>query len=173
MLFFFSFLPTDYAIVEMECFQSIEDIYIVKELFILRPGITFHYLFRPPYPKKEIPEQLKAVQKHCSKKIHGFKWDEGSTDYKYLQPILISKCAGAKLILTKGSEKKKFLEKILEPAVFDLSEVLFKRLDQIPEPSEFLTDCWYDHENFSCARKNAYKIFGWFDKISFMIKNLL
>jgi len=164
---------TDYTIVEMECFQSKESIYIVKELFIMRPGITSQYLFRPPYPKKEIPANMRAVQKYCTKKLHGFKWEDGATDYKYLHPILKFRCESAKLILTKGSEKIKFLENILERSVFDLDEVLFKRLDQIQTGTEFSTDCWYDHENFRCAKKNAYKIYEWFEKVLLMMNHFV
>ena len=132
--------------------------------------MTSQYLFRPPHPKKEIPTNMRAVQKYCTKKLHGFEWEDGGTDYKYLDSILVSRCQGIKLILTKGSEKKKFLEKILGRSVFDVDIVLFKRLNQIPTPSES-TDCWYDHQNFSCARTNAHKIFEWFENVLCMINN--
>lgn len=157
----------------MECFQSKEDIYIVKELFIMRPGATSQYLFRPPYPKEKIPENMEAVQKYCSEKIHGFQWHEGGTDHKYLHQVIKSQCGNGKLILTKGSEKKKFLEKVLQRSVFDVNEVLLKRLNEMPFPSESATDCWYGHENFSCAKVNAYKISEWFEKAKCMMRHFL
>lgn len=45
--------------------------------------------------------------------VHELKWSDGITDYLGLGIILKSRCKNEKIVLIKGSEKKRFLENLL------------------------------------------------------------
>lgn len=153
----------EYVIVEMQCFRNENNEFIVKELTILKEkGEAENFLFCPPYPKEELSSKIQRVNAYCTRKIHGFEWEEGRTDYSALGLILTSRCRNCKIIITKGSEKKKFLEKILDQKILDADEFIPGKYEDISTPAEFPGCPFHQgiHE-MNCSGKNAWKIHRW------------
>lgn len=148
----------------MQCFKSNDNELIVKELALKDEEKFRHFLFKPPYARGHLWPKTCRINDYCTRNIHGFKWEKGYDDYIALKLILKSHCRNKKFVLTKGSEKKRFLEKYLDLPVFDLDDMILKSFDALPPSADFL-ECPYQHNNYSCAGLNAYKIYEWFLKI--------
>lgn len=153
----------DWIIVEMQCFKSNTGNFIVKEMAFKTMEEDLVYLFRPPFSKRLLSKRTRRVNNYCTTNFHGLKWETGDIDYGYLKDILRSRCHNFCNILTQGSEKKSFLEKILCRPVID---VQLPALNSLPSPPD-LGKCPSEHEDFFCARENASKISYWLSKNCF------
>ena len=142
----------------MQCFKNDQNEFIVKELTILkREGAPENFLFLPPYPENQLSSRTQKINYYCTRKIHGLNWDDGKTDYYGLGVILKSRCRGYDLVLTKGSEKRRYLEKILQQKVIDMDDLILRKYEEMPLPTDF-QGCPFEHGNKRCSCKNAEKI---------------
>lgn len=100
--------------------------------------------------------------KWCKRNLQGFDWDDVAVPYVCLEIVVWDWCRDKTNIVTKGLEKAKFLEKILNKPVLDLDKILLTKMDKLPEPS---VECTYEHGE-SCAKINAYEVFNGMRNVS-------
>lgn len=150
------------SVIEFQGFKDGDNNFIIKELFIIHDLERESWLFKPPYDKNVFNRKTMKNIKWCKKNLHGFDWDDGTLSYEYLEVIIRYRCWDKPIVVTKGLEKAKFLEKILNRPVLDLNYVLLTRMNKLPKPS---VECNYLHVG-SCAKINAYKLFYWMQDVS-------
>lgn len=153
------------VIVEFQGFRDDNNKYIVKELYIISGGATEAWLFQPPYEVDTLSAERRKSNRWSSRHLHGFDWEEGSTPYEFLEWLIQDRCRD-KTVVTKGLEKTQFLESILKSSVFNLDSVLFTKFENLPEPN---IECSYEHRDFNCAKKNAFKLLQWLLKVKDII----
>lgn len=151
-----------WTILDLQGFKSNDNNFIVKELFILKEKSSFSFLFKPPFAEGELTSKAWLAKEYCTKNIHGLEWDSGDVPYTQLEEIIKTNCQTDR-VMCKGSEKAGFFKKILEKPIFDLDQVLFKKLELLPISS--VINCPNDHQGYTCAKKNCYKMLDWWEKL--------
>jgi hypothetical protein len=139
----------------------------VKEICYMHPDMVHieHIVLKPPYPEEELDDKTKNQIDYCYENINGFRWNDGTIDYLELNLIL----NGLKdfLIIVKGIEKKKFLQKYLpNTRIYDLD--MKKSLSKF---FNYRTKC-YIHEDQHlkrCAIANVMKLFVFLEKNDLLI----
>lgn len=159
---FFSADMEDIVIVEFHGFKDNYDKFVVKELYILTENRSDSWVFLPPYEEERLTHAKRREVAWCTNNVHGFCWNDGGTPYEYFEAQLVECCEGYKKIFTKGLEKARFLQNILKKPVYDVSEILKVKFDALPDPGVV---CLYEHDRFSCAKRNAHKLFIWIENI--------
>lgn len=107
-------------VVDFQCFKSIGNNYIVKELSVVRihGDKEMHFLLKPPQPYFTLTPQMKKRVNFLTRHIHGLRWDSGELDsddvLAYVADVL-NLCANT--VYIKGSERVKFMENMLHPRI--------------------------------------------------------
>lgn len=89
-----------------------------NQIFIKELGYMFtnsivpeYFLFKPPYDEAELTKRTKSQNDFNYQYINGLSWNSGYLDYNNLRKVL--KFDDTLLVLVKGYEKKRFLEKYI------------------------------------------------------------
>lgn len=108
----------------------------VKELGFLFANsiVPRHFVFKPPYDEAEVTKKIKKQNNFNFLYINGLHWNDGNVEYSKLADLL--NFDESVLVLVKGTEKKKFLEKYIS------------NVQEIDMPGKF-TD--YDLFHHNCA----------------------
>lgn len=157
---------SELIVVEFQGFKDNNNSYVVKELALgaLSPYWTRRYLFKPPYEFDELDRKVQISNNWCSRNLHGLRWEEGDLDYSSLESLLKSETELYGLIVTKGAEKKRFLESLLGKNVIDMDVILPLRLSRLSDPK---TKC--NHIGL-CAVKNVEKLLDWWNTVGLVIR---
>lgn len=141
-----------HVVIDIQCFINDNKTYILKELALceLNGLVIFHGVFKPPFDFKWLSKRNQATNRYCTNHIHGLKWSEGDIEYSSLSNILLEVTHPYKILLTKGNEKKQFLENILKRTVTDLGQVIPCPINELKAVNNEL-GCAYYH-NGLCAK---------------------
>lgn len=154
------------GIVEFQAFK-VENTFIIKELYICdgKMNSGCHFFFKPPYEKNNLsPQTLKNVF-FCTRSLHGLDWDAGEIQYDQLLDILTGCTANYDILLTKGEEKRVFLQELLNRPVGNLDIVLFNRLENM----KFLGPPIICKHMGNCALRNAFRLGQWFRSLALLL----
>lgn len=133
---------------------------VVKELAInqIEPvGKSRHYMFKPPFSYRYLPEKIQNQNSYLKHRIHGLGWEQGFIDYGYLEHKLEKIPKNAK-VYCKGDEKSRFLAKLLSIPVINLDTIGCPKAENIDCLDKF---CLCPHKK--CAVNQSTK-FGHFLK---------
>lgn len=161
-------MHSDWALVDFQYFLGNNGEIIVKELCVQQQGITDMFLFKPPFAWDELSYSRKRSNSYVSRFISGLNWSDGVTEYKSLANILYDLIGEKKVVMCKGKEKARFLKNVVGREIFDLDEVLFKKMDDLIEPEDVST-CLYCHDG-KCAKTNVEKLVQWYNKIQEIVE---
>lgn len=137
--------------------------YIIKELSILPETSSSpaeHKIFKPPYPRTELNENLRTQNSFNCANINGLLWECGETDFKDISATL-DKYKNFNIVV-QGSEKKRVLAQYMpETCIFDLSSFM-KSLKYM---KDFPYTCAVHNQNHAtsvqrsrCTQNNIQKI---------------
>lgn len=147
--------------------------FIVKEISVGTlsplsdpPYYVQRYLFKPPFPKKQLDKNALSANRYCTNYIHGLQWEDGEHEYNNLQEIITKATHGYEKVVCKGPEKARFLEKLLQREVIDLGErYLPTSINAMPLPPFAAKN--FDCPHFGkCSTRQVLKILYWYRKVS-------
>lgn len=167
-------------IIDFQAFKSTNNTYILKELAVISVHSTSvaHCIVKPPYSVDVLSEKKKREVKWLAEKFHGILWEDGYISQEDAIRLLKDFTKDADNLLIKGSERKKFVERVTGKQTQDLDllecPVAKKLSDSVAYPSCFYFSHWseksYDKGrerevnpwNFACSLKRVYKLRTWY-----------
>lgn len=145
-------------------FLRANDENVIKELayYIVETGENGVFVFRPPFPYRELDIKDKRLNEWVSRNICSLNWNDGDYDFKEFANIIGGLKEKANMFWTKGLEKSIFLTKSLGSVVENVESWGCPKLSD--HPIEPLLNCIY-HENIErCCLFKAYKLNLWIIK---------
>lgn len=138
--------------------------FILKELAILTSGNQVqHYIFKPPFPYKDLTLAEKKQVRWLQHNFHGFRWDDGDIPYHSICGVA-DRLLRDKIIYVKGCEKIQWLKQIFgnKLIIYDAEEEGCPKLttEDESEPSCIV------HKG-QCALKNVFIIRKFLNKTEF------
>lgn len=110
------------VVLDVQCFKIGNNTFYPKELASYNGDSVSHYVFRPPFPFKHLPNDLRKQAKWLMHNHHCIDWDEGFTP-GFLFPKIIQRIVrDADTIFAKGKEKVAFLQKYTNKKIVELNE---------------------------------------------------
>lgn len=150
---------TSDCVVDIQCFKINNEKgnirWAVKELGVYNGKISYHYVFKPPFPFKELPWELQKEAYWVVNFHHGIPWNDGYESLENLQEILKEATQTAGIIYVKGKQKAEFLRKYVDKPVVELLER--------PKLKPMVPECWHHKlQHCSCALANAYSLYNFY-----------
>lgn len=160
--------------IDVQGFQLNPNSFLCKEIVIFNSvtGCFSHRFIRLPIAFSDLNGTMRTQADVSMKKIHGIKWDKNIDTLEYEQiSEFIKNCVGTEdTILVKGSEKKKWLNKIISNSVVDFEECpSFIKLKEFMKPNHCKGHL-YDN-NLSCAIENVFFMWYWYKYCKHSIEN--
>lgn len=123
-----------------------------KELAVYDGNAISHFIFRPPFPFKTLPEDLQRQAKWLMHNHHCIDWNEGFTPAFMISKILQRLLRDADTVYVKGKEKTTYLQTFSDKTIIEL--------DEQPALRESAPFCMY-HTNpiCVCALSNVYNLY--------------
>lgn len=144
-------------IIDLHGFVNDDNSFIAKEVALCDVeslDIIFHSIFEPPFNFKWLSPKAQTTNRYCTRHIHNLKWEIGDLPYSSIPDILLRHTQDYDVLLTKGHQKKCFLQNILKRSVTDLDPVISCSISSLPmivnEPK-----CTFHHGMGMCAKVNA------------------
>lgn len=152
------------VVVDFQGFKDEDNNFIIKELAVgsvnnKKNNCHSRFLFKPPYDLHELPRRTQLANLWLTRNFHGLEWYEGNIEYDRLTIILQTETLNA-TIVCKGWEKAVFLSSLLQMKVYNLDEVIGRRLSDIP----FTGGACHYHGD-KCAVQNVLRILQWIMKV--------
>lgn len=152
-------------IVDIQCFKTAYNDFVVKELAIAPLGDDTHpivYLFEPPHDWNFLATRYKCENTWLTNNYHGIQWQDGEVPYDEFEGILRSTVRGARKIHVKGLEKVRWLENII-PKVSNIEALGCPSLKKLRNKDD--SSC-SNHDSdicgdASCAARNVIAIKIW------------
>lgn len=141
-------------LIEFQGFRDDARQFLIKELTLsdIKSKTIERCVFKPPYSIDTLSKKTQIANAWCTRNIHDLRWESGKMEYCQLENILKTKAYLYKYVMTKGLEKKVFLEKILNRQVFNMDDFICVSYKSLKDNS---VTC--DHEKM-CAAKNIKKL---------------
>lgn len=95
-------------VVDLEGFMVPQ--FIPKEMAITDGERTAHYVFKPPFPFRELEPRHQCAVKYFTKNRHGIPWHTGSVDVSEIGSILRHVGERDKVIFCKGKVLECYLK---------------------------------------------------------------
>ena len=159
-------------IVDMQGFQQPINEFVVKEIAIMDTKSNFYvsHVFEPPCTWESLPPKYKCTNNWLTRNYHNLTWNQGYFPYNELKHALKSMLHNASCIYVKGSEKKMFLNKLLNNKfyIINVNDVHCPSLKNLS--TDVILKCPH-HFNFDskyqCALKNVQLLKSWIVENSF------
>lgn len=135
--------------------------FLLKEICIISVHSSFirHRIIRPPVHYSRLSPVIKKQVQYVTKNIHGLPWNLGSTYEGDALNLLRRTLAGAKRVYIKGSERKVYLEKLLNRSVTVIDLDIFDYRGQRTLKESQYSSCsqtsLHRHSSLRCAFKKA------------------
>lgn len=136
------------AVIDIQCYQSDDPTFIVKELAIVDvTGQQKHWMFKPPSYGNPYSPPNRWVYRN----LHGINWEDGDMDYSEFDNVLKDETKNYTYLYVKGVEKSKFLGDIMEKTVYNLQDFGCPSLKQLCK-QHYSTKCDYHcGTKYNCA----------------------
>lgn len=153
-------------VVDFQAFKNnVNNKFILKELAIvaLNSDVVVHCIIKPPTSYSSLDTEMQKRVDYLTAQYHGLKWDDGFINFPDAINLLRYTVNGAALVYIKGSERAKYLSKLLphEIYVVDLDRIGCPRAyDWPPSPAdelELMLDCPY-HQHQYCQSKQVHEL---------------
>lgn len=96
--------------------------FIVKELASFDGSRISHYIFKPPFPRDLLPDELQRQTSWLTEHHHCIEWASGYTPLHQVSKILQELTSKADRIFVKGKEKADYLRKYSTKPITELDE---------------------------------------------------
>lgn len=148
------------AIVDLQGFKKPTNKFVLKEVAILKDGMTqpLVYQFFPPFPWHDLPPEYKRENAWLERHYIGLKWNSGTLPYNDVEETLHSHLKDVDVIYVKGSRKAQWLRSLVgvyRYVIEDLEE------EDCPSIQQLTKTCFYHPKKFVCAAENAIAIAQW------------
>ena len=134
-----------------------------RKLQLYRCERTF--LFLPPFDYRYLSKNRKKQVEWLKRFFHGFSWNCGIHSYDELHSILNSIVTEGEYVYTKGAEKQRLIENMLDynksVEVIDLEVLKCPSLSVLQQQTVARVDCPYKHNLDHCALNNVFHIANW------------
>lgn len=152
--------------VELLYFYDSDNNIIPKELACLTgDGCQLErHLFKQPFDLNILSEKQQNTAAWLSKKYHGLKWTSGETSLECFSTIFKKCCSDYSTIYSKGLEKCKFLESVLNRRVENVEDIGCPSFKQLKHACDSELKC-FDHafKSANCATTNVYRLMSWYN----------
>ena len=101
----------------MQGFRVGKNNYIVKELASYDGHKISHFMFRPPFPLKDLEPNLRKEAVWLMNNYHCIQWKGGFVPYFRCASIIRDLCSKVKYVYVKGLEKANFIRKCVPDSV--------------------------------------------------------
>lgn len=98
-------------VMDVQGFKIGKSSFYPKEFAAYDGHAISHYIFRPPFPFKMLPEELKREAKWLMHNHHCIDWDEGYAQAFMIERIVQRLTRDADLVYVKGKEKADYLKR--------------------------------------------------------------
>lgn len=148
------------AIVDLQFIIGNNNQYFLKEIAFVAESslIPILHVFKPPYPKEELCENMKKQNSFNKRNINGLSWEEGNIEYSEVGSVLRSYLGSFCTIYVKGLQKKEFLCKYLPTSVEIIN--LDDSIPSLQKLQKFSSFCpFHDSNQLRCAVKNVMNVY--------------
>lgn len=160
----------DEFILDFQAFKDEKNRYIVKEIAILavRTDELGHCLIKPPFAASKLYGDKKASIDYLTDVYHGIIWEDGYMNFTDTVSMLKDMTRNAKHLYIKGSERAKFIRKLLGKTTIDFDTLNCPRTKYLSSEAAS-PDCFYyrhspsSHTYFeACSLRRVYKLKKWY-----------
>jgi hypothetical protein len=149
--------------VDFQGFFNNEDQIFIKEFAVYdaKTSKLRSCLFRPPFEWNLLNSKAARSNRWCSRCCIRLGWNSGDVNYEKINEVVKDYTTNYYVLITKGEEKVKLLQDILDRGVLNLEDVQCPKIEDMP--SSRLIPCIY-HKNDSiarCAVKNVINMSEW------------
>lgn len=139
-------------ILDVQWFKEDKHRIIPKELAAFDGHKLSHYIFKPPYPLRILPNKnYRKQNKWLMENCHGLEWNDGFTPLHQFKNIVCQLCRAVDVIYVKGREKANFLRKFISAE----KTAVIVELDEQPSiPLELPARC-FSHRSSATTSKCA------------------
>lgn len=146
-------------VVDIQCFSTLDvktpARWTVKELAIYDGTVSYHYIFKPPFPFHWLSPALKSEAYWNMKYYHGIPWGEGTEPPQDLRGILRAATRNADVIYVKGERKAALLREYVEKPVVEFPDH--------PKLRGMFPECPYHKlAHRACALANVYTLYKFY-----------
>ena len=158
-------------IVDFQAFKDDCNNFVLKEISIVsvHSHIFTHCIIRPPFPIEELSAKKKCEVKWLTRNHHGIKWKEGYVNPDDAILMLLETTKDASLILSKGSERTKFLNKLTKKLVLDLNEIQCPPAKYLPVADSYFLCMFHKHSmknirlrGYVCSVLSTFRYKSWY-----------
>lgn len=140
------------VVMDVQGFKIGNKSFYPKELAIYDGNAVSHFIFRPPFPFKTLPEDLQRQANWLMHNHHCVDWNDGFTPAFMLPKILQRLLRDADTVYVKGKEKAMYLQKFSEKTITELGEQ--------PALRASTPSCMYHTDPICiCALSNVYNMY--------------
>lgn len=138
-------------VMDIQGFKIGTNSFYPKEFAVYDGNAASHYIFRPPFPFKMLPEELQRQAKWLMHNHHCIDWEEGFTP-AYLLPKIIQRLTrDVDIVYVKGKEKAAYLKKYTNKIT---------ELNEHPALRASTPSCLYHTDPLCiCALSNVYNLY--------------
>lgn len=104
----------DFILIDLQGFKSNNNIFIIKEICILKHNIVHHYIVKPPYNWNNLSKVEKQECIWVQQNYHGLHWNDGSITFPELKNYIYQLLKFNNSIYVKGNEKVKWVKKLIK-----------------------------------------------------------
>lgn len=158
-------------IVDFQAFKDDSNNFILKEIVIVSVDshIFTHCIAKPPFHLNELSSKKQREVCWLTEKYHGINWKEGYIKLEDVIQLLQDLTQNASLILSKGLERKKLLEKVTRNPTLDLDEILCPPAKRLPDADSYYMCAFSKHSandiqiyGYVCSVVAAFKYKSWY-----------
>lgn len=150
------------GIVDFQCLVSF-DRNVIKELCIVSPTSSSHWIFTSPEPANLSPRQQRT-NKWLAEQFHGLPWNYGEVPYEETERVLDAATTCFDFLLVKGAEKCKTLNYILPfVKIYNIESLNCPPFRHLRSSTD--EKCLYHHlkgDKFVCSKSQAISIAKWY-----------
>lgn len=150
--------------IDIQGFRGNASEFILKEIAaVFQTGQTIHFLIKPPYDYLKLSKNARKTAAWLTKYHHRLYWNDGQISFSSARKFLQTNLKDVHIV-SKGSEKKKFLEEFLSRTVEDMEECACPSLSTMDD--YLYADCGFHNNIGNCALKNAIILLQFYKKIT-------
>ena len=140
------------VVMDVQGFKIGNKTFYPKVLAVYDGNAISHFIFRPPFPFKTLPDDLQRQEKWLMHNHHCIDWNKGFTPAFLLPKIIERLLRDVDTVYVKGKEKAEYLQRFVKKTIVELEEQ--------PALRESTPSCMYHTSPLCiCALSNVYSLY--------------
>lgn len=142
-------------IIDIQCFKTEKNRFIVKEFAAYDGCKIAHYIFKPPYTFDCLPNEYQRQANWLMANHHCIKWESGFVPLHKFSAIISQLTESTQEVYVKGREKADYIRKYSRAPILELPDS--------PAIQPEGNSCLYHSKNPSiCSLTNVYNLYNQF-----------